>query len=181
MPKSTHRKRKQNKNEETFVNNAANKRCKTGEQPEKNGNSTTMPKVGERVAIYWPKNDEYYPGVIINTRPRGRVYIQYDDGDEQWVQLSKVCYLVLADPSLDQRADNPKISDLRIGCRVSVWWQTEERFYDGTLKKIKNSSPTSPHRIFYDDGDKEWTNLAFRRFRCPGADAKSKVKGEPKK
>ena len=84
----------------------------------------------------------------------GRIYIQYDDGDEQWVHLNKVCYLQLTGTATtDQRPDNPKISDLHIGSRVSVWWQTEERFYSGTVKRVKDLSLPNAHRVFYDDGD----------------------------
>ena len=132
------------------------------------------------MAIYWPKNDEYYPGVISKALRNGRVYIQYDDGDEQWVQLSKVCYLGLTDPAVDQRVDNPQLSSLAVGTRISVWWQTEERFYTGTVNKIKDLSLPNPHRIIYDDGDKEWTNLAFRRFRFPTGKKDVKVKSELK-
>ena len=90
-----------------------------------------------------------------------------------------MCYLLLTDPTVDQRADNPKISDLAAGTRVSVWWQTEERFFDGTIQKIEDLSLPNPHRVIYDDGDKEWTHLAFRRFRFPGRTEDTKFKAEP--
>ena len=122
--------------------------------------------MGERVAIYWPKNDEYYPGVITKVLRSGRVYIHYDDGDEQWVRLNKVCYLQLTGTATtDQRPDNPAISTLLIGTRVSVWWQGDKQFFEGTLVERKDPRNQDPHRVQYDDGDEEWLNLAFRRFR----------------
>ena len=43
---------------------------------------------------------------------------------------------------------------------------------------MKDLSLPSPHRVIYDDGDKEWTHLAFRRFRIPGGAGDVKVKNE---
>ena len=177
------RKRRQHKKGEEHSTTSAtfgvrpDKRCKSCSQSQPS--TSALPTVGQRVAVYWPMNDEYYPGTINGSRRNGRIHIRYDDGDEQWVQLSKLCYLLLTDPMVDQRADNPDISSLHVGSRVSVWWQTEERFYDGTVKKIKELSLLNPHRIVYDDGDKEWTHLAFRRFRFPGLEDANKVKAEP--
>ena len=95
----------------------------------------------------------------------GSLYLHYDDGDEQLIDLEEVTYVILRDPSTDQRPDNPAISTLLIGTRVSVWWQGDKQFFEGTLVERKDPRNQDPHRVQYDDGDEEWLNLAFRRFR----------------
>ena len=65
------------------------------------------------------------------------------------------------------------------GTSVTVWWQTEQQFYKGALVRKKNPRCQDPHHIHYDDGDKEWVNLAFRRWRLLNED--SKVKKEESK
>ena len=63
----TPRKRKQNRKEEQSISSATNRRCKTCEKPKTTAiGPAIMPSVGQRVAIYWPKNDEYYPGVVLS-------------------------------------------------------------------------------------------------------------------
>jgi hypothetical protein len=123
-----------------------------------------IPLVGQRVAVFWTKDDEFYPGVISKRKPNGRVRIKYDDGDKEWMHYDENKLLILKGDSMDQRPDNPNVVDLQVGSRVSVWWQAEKEFFSGTLSKIKTSK-LKPHRVKYDDGDKEWTNLAYRRFR----------------
>lgn len=47
-----------------------------------------------------------------------------------------------------------------------IYLAHEKEYYAGTLtKKRAGSSKKGPHRIEYDDGDKEWTDLMFRRFK----------------
>ena len=93
------------------------------------------------------------------------MYVRYDDGDKQWVHLEERAHVVLSDPPEDQRPDNPPLSSLNIGTRVSVWWQGDKEFFEGNLVEMEDSQSQDPHRIVYDDGDEEWVNLAFRRFR----------------
>ena len=93
------------------------------------------------------------------------MYVRYDDGDKQWVHLERRAHVALSDPSTDQRPDNPPISSLTIGTRMSVWWQGDEEFFEGSLAEKKDPQLQYPHRVVYDDGDEEWVNLAFRRFR----------------
>jgi len=55
---------------------------------------------------------------------------------------------------------------IEVNFRVLVWWPYEERYYSGTVDRIKvNSSDPDPHHILYDDGDKQWTNLCHRDFK----------------
>ena len=136
-------------------------------------------RIGTRLAIYWPNCDEYFPGVLSKTNPNGKVYIRYDDGDKQWIHLEEVSYFFLTDPATDRRPDNPPLSHLEIGTRLSVWWQSEKEFFEGTLvEKRKDRQSMDPHRVEYADGDEEWVNLAFRRFRLLGDDTEVLKKEE---
>ena len=123
--------------------------------------------IGQRLAVFWHVYDEYFPGVVARVKPNGKAFVQYDDGDKQWVRLQEVDYVLLcdSDSASNQRPDNPPISALTIGTRVIVWWQGDLEFFEGTLFEMDNSRPQDPHRVVYDDGDEEWVNLAFRRFR----------------
>jgi len=47
---------------------------------------------------------------------------------------------------------------IAVGTRVSVFWQRYNRYYVGTVTKIR-SNRKRPHYIVYEDGDDEWTNL----------------------
>ena len=56
------------------------------------------PPIGTRVSVYWDGEDAYYEGEI--TRERGvKSYIEYDDGDREWIDLTNgtVVYRVLAE------------------------------------------------------------------------------------
>ena len=68
--------------------------------------------------------DEYFPGVVAKNKPNGKVYIRYDDSDEQWIHLEEVSYFLLTETDADRRPDNPPLSRLEIGTRLSVWWQS---------------------------------------------------------
>jgi hypothetical protein len=64
-------------------------------------------------------------------------------------------------------AVEPEDADkIEVNSRVLVWWPSEEKYYSGTVDRIKvNSSDPDPHHILYDDGDKHWTNLCHRDFK----------------
>ena len=115
---------------------------------------------------------------------RGRVYFEYDNGEDKWLNTNDLgCCLLLTNPLVDQRVDNPKLSDVKPGSRVSVWWQSDQQFFNGTVKRVMGlACHPLPHRVIYDDGDAEWTHLAFRRFRflddVEDDSSKNKIKPE---
>ena len=127
----------------------------------------SIPAVGQRVAVHWQNVDVYYPGVVSQIKTNGKVRVHYDDGDKEWVKWDTRKCLLLSGSAEDQRPDNPKVADLRVGSRLSVWWNGERAFFLGRLSKIKASRP-KPHYIEYEDGDTEWTDLAYRRFKLDG-------------
>ncbi|CAB9531459.1 TUDOR [Seminavis robusta] len=50
-------------------------------------------KVGSQVAVFWPEDDQYYAATVVEHRDssthRKPLYIEYDDGDAEWIDLSE--------------------------------------------------------------------------------------------
>ena len=137
-------------------------------------------QVGERIAVYWSGDDEYYEGMITKqSKKRDRCHVEYDDGDNEWVNVKKrkirlACgkkakakwqeYVPTpATKGRKRRKANPDVTKVSVGSRVSVWWPAEKEYFDATVKRIKADS-AKPYRLAYDDGDYEKTNLACRKF-----------------
>ena len=51
-----------------------------------------------------------------------------------------------------------------IGRRVSVWWEAEREFYDGTVTKKRAAEEGEDVLIEYDDGDRQWHNTVETRI-----------------
>jgi len=118
--------------------------------------------VGSRIAVYWSDDDEYYSGQIkFVQKKKQRVFVEYDDGDSEWVDLKKS--KVKPDVSASGRNVDAILKAVVQGSRVSVWWPAEKKYFPAEVRKIVASKPKH-HFLVYDDGDEEWTNLAFRKF-----------------
>jgi len=50
---------------------------------------------GTRLSVYWPDDDNYYPGIVSSKSKNGMVKISYDDGDFEELDLSKEVFQVL--------------------------------------------------------------------------------------
>ncbi|KAK3272259.1 hypothetical protein CYMTET_19437 [Cymbomonas tetramitiformis] len=48
-----------------------------------------VPAVGARLEVYWPLDDDWYKGTVADVASTGQHHIQYDDGEEEWLQLSE--------------------------------------------------------------------------------------------
>ncbi|GKY94088.1 hypothetical protein MPSEU_000375200 [Mayamaea pseudoterrestris] len=59
-------------------------------------------KVGSRIEVFWPEDDEYYPARVDEVR-RPFYHINYDDGEEEWLPLDEHEYLLHEDGSESQR------------------------------------------------------------------------------
>ena len=52
--------------------------------------ATLEDDVGRRVAVWWPKEKKFYPARISAVdAKRGKHHVRYDDGDDEWIALSK--------------------------------------------------------------------------------------------
>jgi hypothetical protein len=55
-------------------------------------------QIGTRVSVYWDGEDTFFEGTITAERPgkKKRFYLEYDDGDEEWINLRKHTWRLLS-------------------------------------------------------------------------------------
>lgn len=51
-------------------------------------NSDMIPNVGDKVEVYWPLDNTYYPGTIESEQEDGKLSVAYDDGDMEILNFS---------------------------------------------------------------------------------------------
>ena len=81
--------------------------------------------VGKRVEVFWPKEGRYFPGVVTAyTEYRsGTVFhhtIQYDDGDEETINLGKQTWHEIDDDASDSEPDAPPAKKKKVPPRNST-------------------------------------------------------------
>lgn len=52
---------------------------------------------------------------------------------------------------------------LDVGTRVAIWWEGDQKFYQGTVTATRNAK--SKYFVKYDDGDSHWLNMAKETYR----------------
>jgi hypothetical protein len=92
---------------------------------------------GDRVWALW-NNVALFPGTVGQQRG-SEVHVDFDDGDEAWVQLDHLLPL-----------------DFIVGMFVMGRWRMGSEFYPGTITDTEGDRI----RIQYQDGDEEWTTPA---------------------
>lgn len=136
-------------------------------------------EIGTRVTVYWSDDDQWYKGTVTKAPKRRRaeeyVWIEYDDGDKDWMNINKQKWrqstkpdrFIMKEPlSFIQKQE--KIAKLNVGSRIVVWWPKENEYYAGTIVEIRTSGSSNkkkPHHIQYDDGDSDWEDLQYRKFK----------------
>ena len=50
-----------------------------------------------------------------------------------------------------------------IGRRVSIYWDEDDKYYDGTIKEFAQAS--GEHLVLYDDGEQHFENLADKKLK----------------
>lgn len=120
---------------------------------------------GRRLRIWWPLEQKYFSGVVEGyNKETGQHYVQYDDGDNEWLRLKREQWQL-------EREDLPPtglISGSRegivkrqdwsqlIGSRLRVWSSILHRFQYGVVIHVPLWS--RPHvQVRYDNG----TNVAI--------------------
>ncbi len=55
------------------------------------------------------------------------------------------------------------LSDVRVGCRVAVFWDGENAYFEGTVTRERRNHKRR-YFIEYDDGDREWIDFTKHKF-----------------
>jgi len=45
-------------------------------------------KVGDRIEVFWPDDDAYYPATVTKQRDESNFFLEYEDGQLEWIDLS---------------------------------------------------------------------------------------------
>lgn len=73
-------------------------------------------EVGSRVSVYWEENQKFHPGTVTDVRIRGiPFFLEYDDGDEEWIDLRKHKFRLLLNKFCSRRGNG---DESRIAGRV---------------------------------------------------------------
>jgi hypothetical protein len=178
------------KNKTNAVDRTAQK-CPSGRKKHSREESSklselTKVSVGSRISVWWSGDECYYKGTVVSQGGKKcKFRIAYDDGEKEWLDLSKQPFKLLPSSDSDDELSATRTSDsdssdedhyayddfvygavdnLKIGSRIAVWWPSEKKYFSGTLKKMDDDS-RKPYFVKYDDGDEEWTDLRKRYFR----------------
>jgi len=120
-------------------------------------------RVGDRIAVEWPLDNEFYSGEITQLDYRGGFEILYDDGYSEWPDNDESLLIKRVNDIETLNQKKQDVANLHVGDRLEVWWPIERAFYDCTISQINHSS-NKPFYLDYDDGDREWTNLLSRTY-----------------
>lgn len=126
--------------------------------------------VGSRIAV-WSRYKEYRKATVKSfSENRDDFEIQYDTdkpGRKIKINLKQNPFLILKPASrfpteLDTH-ENPDLSLVEIGTKISVLWEGETKFYPATVARISDGE--KPYYLEYEDGDVEWIDLASNKFK----------------
>ncbi|CAJ1911128.1 unnamed protein product [Cylindrotheca closterium] len=139
------------------------------------GTTNTILEIGTRISCFWPDDEQWYKGTVAKQLDGDRFWIKYDDGDEEEINIKKDKWKTSNHPEEEEikandgrmeRSKQARIDKLELGSRIAVYFPHEEEYYAGTITEIKVTPKcSSPHRINYDDGDEELTDLRQRKFK----------------
>ena len=142
-----------------------------------NGPDVTLIRVGSRVSVWWPEDRRYYKGTVTRKQPDANwrpFFLEYDDGDEEWIDFRHHKFRILSAEEEKQRADpstsakvkadgrNADVSRVWIGSRLSVWWPEEQEYFDCCVTRYRDHKRA--FYLEYDDGDREWIDLEETEF-----------------
>jgi len=123
-----------------------------------------------------------------NKEEEEEVRVEYDDGEVEWLDLSSERYNVLlrggddddgteeidgaeretSDDDDDDGGARSASSErcVRVGTRISVWWEAYGAYFDGAVTRIEFEKRRRRAYYFveYDDGDAEWILLGERKY-----------------
>jgi hypothetical protein len=84
---------------------------------------------------------------------------EHDDGDG----------IDSSDDEMDMLTkENPSLSLIKIGTRLSVWWPDDAHYYVATVTHVRKTN-AKPFYVEYDDGEFEWVDLRQHKFHLLSA------------
>ena len=48
-----------------------------------------LPLIGDRIKVLWPEEKEWFKGNVTSVGPNGKCFVEYDDGDTEWLTLAE--------------------------------------------------------------------------------------------
>jgi len=106
--------------------------------------------IGSRVEVWWEADSEWYAGTVTKKLEDGKDLIEYDDGDEEELDLLEYGKYRLLVPDL-----------IAIGSRVEVHWDDDNQFHSGTVTKKHDQDWWY---MEYDDEQIGWINFRETPF-----------------
>lgn len=102
--------------------------------------STHSVYVGDRLAIFWPDDRVYYPGLILSVSGPV-VQFKYDDGEQESLDLSRTEYLVVrkASPVIRALDDSLSLKECKTR-RVSNDWKRPKTSPENSVKTQDSSA-----------------------------------------
>ena len=114
--------------------------------------SRKMPDIGNRVEVFWPKDEKYYPGIITAIDPETQKrHVDYDDGDKEILDFSKEkwritragglehekCTINKVLTSIKQKSSSKIRNSSSIYIVVIVYDPTDPRFLESSREEIQ--------------------------------------------
>lgn len=79
-------------------------------------NTTSDPSkvwIGTRLSVWWPQEEEYFDGIVTRYRDHKRsFYLEYDDGDREWIDLSEHKFFIVENGSSKGRRTGKRTRSL---------------------------------------------------------------------
>ena len=112
-----------------------------------------MPDVGNRVEVFWPKDEKYYPGVITAIDPETQKrHVDYEDGDKEILDFSKEKWRIIRAGGLEHEK-----------CTINkVLTSIKQK----SLSKIRNSSSVYIVVIVDDPTDPRFLESSREEIQC---------------
>jgi hypothetical protein len=123
--------------------------------------------VGSTLSVYWKDDDQYCNATVVKQRGTSSMFrLEYDDGDNEWLDLSQHQFSLLSNDNTTTTTKSWK--DVSVGCRIAVYWKDDDKYYNATVVNPGSASPGALPSIFslqYDDGEAEQLNLSQHCFQ----------------
>jgi hypothetical protein len=137
--------------------------------------------IGSRVAVYRRSDDQYYEATVARERiDRKPLYLKFDNGDSQWVDLREEQFILLEQRARRRiRLQSPKnkstntedaseappsndLAGIAIGSRLAVYRPSTDQYHEATVTQEQDGD----NRFYceYAGGAGEWLNLNQRDF-----------------